>query len=167
MPNLYQLGGTPVQLTLTFTGLSSDANLLAGRQSSAITLGDTVTGLRLSGVVRTGASAPTAGTAAHFYWIQKVGDNATEASASWPAGFGDSDANRAFLNVASPGQCGTYLGSVEVTAATGQDFWFDFELQRTRFSRVGCLWVVHNWGQVPDTTNTNHKFYVEPYTTEY
>jgi hypothetical protein len=167
MGNVYQLAGTPVQLTLTFAGLAHDANLLAGRQSTAITLADTVTGLRISGKARTGSSAPTAGSGLFLYWIQKIGDNATEASASWPQGFGDSDANVAILNQATVSQAGTYLGSVEVTAATATDFSFSFDYRRVNFSRVGCLWIAHNWGQLPDATNTNHEFWVEPYSTVY
>lgn len=167
MGNLYQLGGTPVQLTITFAGLAHDATLLAGRQSTAITFADTVTGFRVSGKVKTGEVAPTAGSAIFMYWIQKIGDNATEASATWPQLFGDSDANVTILNQATVNQAGSYLGSVEVTAVAATTWSFSFNYRPVQFSRVGCLWIVHNWGQVPDTTNTNHEFWVEPYTTVY
>jgi hypothetical protein len=167
MGNLYQLAGTPVQLTLTFAGLAHSSTLLAGRQSTAITFADAVTGFRVSGKVRSGATGPTVGTAMHMFWVQKIGDNAAEASASWPYGFGDSDADVTLLNTAQIFQAGTFLGAVEVTAATAQDWSFSFNFGGRLFSRVGCLWVVHNWAQLPDATNSNHEFWVEPYTTEY
>jgi hypothetical protein len=169
MGNISQLGGTVVELTLTFSGLASDANLLAGRQSTSTTFADTVTGFRVSGWLKTGSSAPTAGRACHFYWVQKIGDNSTEANATWPSLFGDSDANVSILNTAYASTVGRYLGCVEVTAATATVYGFNFAwpASRAQFSRIGCLWVVHDWGQVPDTTATNHKFYLEPYSSTY
>lgn len=89
--------GTPTAITITTSALASDANLLAGRQSSIISnSGDLAVDSIVGGTISAPGSAPTAGTFIEV-WLFGSWDGGTTFSA------GASSAGDANLSLATSG----------------------------------------------------------------
>lgn len=150
----YDGGGSAASLTITLASLASDTNLLAGRQSTAIsnTTNKYIDAL-VGGKIMTGTS-PTADRNIEV-WAWGTYDGTT-----YTAGMGASDANKTVTAKRK-----LLLGLVQSipTSSTSDNAyeWGPRSVARAlglgQLPRAWGLWVVHNTGVNLNSTGGNHE----------
>lgn len=163
MADIKLVYGTPAAVTIGLaTGpLASDANFLAGRESTAIDNGtERALDYEISGKITVGTS-PTTAKELRVYVVGLMDDTPT-----WPDGFTGSDANKT-VSTAGTRDAACRLAAVIATVATSdQGYWFGPISVAALFGglvpKKFLVWVVHNTGVALNSTAGNHVIKVRP-----
>jgi hypothetical protein len=160
MPDIKIAYGSAFDLTINLASLTSDTNLLAGRESAAI---DNTTDKNLdyliSGKITTGTS-PTASRSIQIWAI------ASFDGTSWPDVFDgtDSDETISLANVKTSSVC-RLVDELSTTATSNEDYYFAGVSIARLFGSVPpkfVLFVTHNTAVNLNSTAGNHVIRVQP-----
>lgn len=153
--------GTASDATITLASLASDTNLLAGRQSSAISNTSTLAlDYLISGKVTTGTSP----TAARSIEVWAVG---SWDGTNWPDVItGAGDAGKTFTSSDIKASSCRLLGAMATSATSNVNYFFGPVSVAAAFGGV-CppsfvVFIVHNTGVALNATAGNHQIRLQP-----
>lgn len=137
-------------ITCTFASLATDANLLAGRASTAV---DNTTNVDLdhlvSGVIRVHSVAPTVNTSIEVWAYAPISE--ASGTPTYPDSITGTDANKTITNTGVKFGALRLVASITVAATTSVDYPFAPVSIRDLFGSMPRWWglfVVQNTGQI-------------------
>ena len=148
-------------VTITLSSLASDANLLTGRQSTAI---DNSSNLYLDYLISGKITAGTSPTTARSIQVFVVGswDGTT-----YPDTFSSSDAGRTPTTANHKNSVCRFIAEMATDATSNQTYHFGPVSVASAFGGVMpvkfVVYVVHNTGQPLNSTSGNHQIRIQPY----
>lgn len=152
--------GTSVALTITLASLATDANLLAGREATAV---DNTSALEqdylIAGKITTGTS-PTTGKKIRVYAIGLMEDSA------WPDVFEGTDSDETISSAGTRDAIGRLVAEIATDATSDRTYYFGPVPARSVFGdcvpKKFTTFVTHDTAVNLNSTGSNHAIYVTP-----